>query len=57
MGAVVIILSYLALFGFTFWQAVCVNDNVRYLHVWVNDFVTEPIARLPTDLYEGVILC
>lgn len=54
MGATVIILSYLALFAFTIWQAVLVNDNVRYLHVWVNDFVTEPVARIPTNLYEGV---
>lgn len=56
MGAVVIILSYLALFGFTLWQAVIVNDSVRYLHVWIDDFVTEPVARLPTNLFEGVKL-
>lgn len=49
-----IIVSYVALLGFTFWQAVAVNDNVRYLHVWINDFVTEPMSRLPTQLFEEV---
>lgn len=52
---VFIVLSYFGLFGFTFWQAVLVNDNVRYLHVMINDFVTEPASRLPSQLFEAVI--
>ncbi|XP_037044593.1 uncharacterized protein LOC119080385 [Bradysia coprophila] len=56
VGAVVIVLLYIGLFGFTYWQAVLVNDNVRYLHVWINDFVTEPASRLPSQLFEGFTL-
>ncbi|KAJ6639630.1 hypothetical protein Bhyg_12377 [Pseudolycoriella hygida] len=56
VGACIILLCYFGLFGFTFWQAVLVNDNVRYLHVWINDFVSEPVSRIPTDLYEAFTL-
>lgn len=56
VGAVVIVVTYVGVFAFTYWQAVVVNDNVRYLHVWLNDFVTEPASRLPSQLYEGVML-
>lgn len=54
----VIILVYGALLFVTVWQAVKTNDDIRALHVWLNDFVTEPDSRLNIDLHDSVsVLC
>jgi len=44
------------LLGFTFWQAVGVNDMARSLNIWLNDFVTEPNANVSVNNYHAVSL-
>lgn len=54
IGDIFVILSYAGLGIFTVWQAVQTNDDARYMHVWLNDFVTTPSAKLSTETYQAV---
>lgn len=53
-GDILIILLYVGLLGLTIYQAIVTNDAMRGLHVWLNDFVTEPNSRLSQDLHGSV---
>jgi hypothetical protein len=48
------LLLYVGMFGLTYWQAVKTNDEVRHLHIWLNDLASEPQARLRSDLFDAV---
>ncbi|OXA63833.1 hypothetical protein Fcan01_01600 [Folsomia candida] len=52
----VIIFGYVALFGWTVWQAVRTNDAIRAIHVWLNDFVTGKEARLSLEVHDAVYI-